>query len=139
MMDEYINIRKQIKRTQKNKPAPLKTNSINQSLINEDLELTQEENDLVVREVRRAFYPDDEAVCDCYDTMKRENGTGPIRLRTLNDIREDLYMLVLVGNFKKNLLKIHRREADNNDKAQQKLIADELKLNSANYPGYVAE
>ena len=71
--------------------------------------------------------------------MKRENGTGPIRLRTLNDIREDLYMLVLVGNFKKNLLKIHRREADNNDKAQQKLIADELKLNSANYPGYVVE
>ena len=48
-MDQYINARKQIKRTQKNKPTPLKTNSNNQSLINEDLELTQEENDLVVR------------------------------------------------------------------------------------------
>ena len=71
--------------------------------------------------------------------MAREDGTGPIRLRTFNDIREDLYMLVLVGNFKKNLLKIHRREADNNEKAQQALIVKEQNLNSAKYPGYVVE
>lgn len=69
--------------------------------------------------------------------MAREDGTGPIRLKTFIDIREDLYMLVLVGNLKKNLLKIHRREADNNEKAQQALIVKELILNSAKYPGFV--
>lgn len=48
-MDEYILEKLKTKRAQKNKPATVNTNSINQSLINEDLDLTKEEKALVIR------------------------------------------------------------------------------------------
>jgi hypothetical protein len=48
----------------------------------EEKALTEEEKALVIKLVRKDFFPNDEAVCECYDTMARETGTGPIRLRT---------------------------------------------------------
>ena len=51
---------------------------------------------------------------------------GPIRLGEKFEIIEDLYMLVLRANFKKNIIENHRKEADNNENALNAIIAAEV-------------
>ena len=51
---------------------------------------------------------------------------GPIRLGEANAIREDLYTLVLIANFKQNILSIHKKEAENNLKALNDVIAERV-------------
>lgn len=51
---------------------------------------------------------------------------GPIRVGEKFEISEDLYMLVLSANFKKNILANHRKEADNNLNALNAIVAAEV-------------
>lgn len=71
---------------QKSAPNQAATGSINQSVLNEnaivEMNLTETEAADSLRKVRKDFFPDDEAVCDCYDTLQRAPGAGYVRLRT---------------------------------------------------------
>jgi hypothetical protein len=51
-----------------------------------------------------------------------------------NAIREDLYTLVLIANFKQNILSIHKKEAENNLKALNDVIAERVKGDPIAYP-----
>jgi hypothetical protein len=59
---------------------------------------------------------------------------GPIRLGEKFEIIEDLYMLVLSANFKKNIIENHRKEADNNENALNAIIAAEVQSDEIKYP-----
>jgi hypothetical protein len=65
-------------------------------------------------------------VCGDYYKNKRNAGMGPIRVGEKFEISEDLYMLVLSANFKKNILANHRKEADNNLNALNAIVAAEV-------------
>ena len=63
-----------------------------------------------IKQVRARYYPEDPEARDSYFKTEREVGSGLIRIGKTLQVREDMYQLLTISNFRHDLLQEQFKE-----------------------------